>query len=79
MQVMRWIAEWRHWYRRVFRRSVVEQELSEELQFFLDHQIETNLALGMSADEARRAALREFGGVLRVKDACRDAWKLTHR
>ena len=54
---------------------MVEQELSEELQFFLDHQIAANLALGMSPEDARRAALREFGGVLRVKDACRDAWK----
>jgi hypothetical protein len=65
----------KHWYRRVFWRSVVEQELSDELQFFLDHHIEQNRAQGMSADEARRAALREFGSVLRVKDACRDAWR----
>ena len=65
----------RHWCRRVFRRSIVEEELNEELQFFLDHQIEQNVALGMSPEDARRAALRDFGSVLRVKDACRDAWR----
>jgi putative ABC transport system permease protein len=65
----------KHWCRRVFRRSIVEEELSEELQFFLDHHIEENLALGMSPEDARRAAQRDFGSVLRVKDACRDAWR----
>jgi hypothetical protein len=75
MQMLRWVSPLRHWWRLVFRRSIVEQELSEELQFFLDHQIAANLALGMSPEDARRAALREFGGVLRVKDACRDAWR----
>jgi hypothetical protein len=54
---------------------VVEDELSEELQFFLDHHIQRNRDQGMSPDEARRAALLEFGSVLRVKDACRDAWR----
>lgn len=72
---MRWLRALRHWCRRVFRRSIVEKELSEELQFFLDHQIEENVARGMGPEEARRAALRAFGSVLRVKDACRDAWR----
>jgi hypothetical protein len=75
MRSMRWLKTFRHWCRRVFRRSVVEKELNEELQFFLDHQINENLARGMSPEEARREALRAFGSVLRVKDACRDAWK----
>jgi len=75
MQFVRWGQALKHWCRRVFRRSAVEEELSEELQFFLDHEIEKNLALGMSPEEARGAALRAFGSVLRVKDACRDAWR----
>lgn len=75
MRNMRWFTTFKHWYRRVFRRSVVEQELNEELEFFLDHHIKENLARGMSPEEARREALRTFGSVLRVKDACRDAWK----
>jgi hypothetical protein len=53
MQMLRWVSPLRHWWRLVFRRSIVEQELSEELQFFLDHQIAANLALGMSPEDAR--------------------------
>jgi len=75
MRSMRWFTTFRHWCRRVFRRSVVERELNEELQFFLDHHIEENLARGMSPEEARREALLTVGSLLRVKDACRDAWK----
>ena len=75
MGLIRWVQAFRHWCRRLFKRSALEEELSDELQFFLDQQIERNLALGMSPEEARRAALRDFGSVLRVKDACRDAWR----
>ena len=73
--VIRRVAAWKHSFRRLFRRSAVETELSEELQFFLDHQVAENLAKGMTPEEARRMALRDFGSVLRVKDACRDAWR----
>ena len=75
MGLIRWVQAFRHWCRRLFKRSALEEELSDELQFFLDQQIERNLALGMSPEEARRMALRDFGSVLRVKDACRDAWR----
>ena len=50
--------------------------MTEELHFFLDHHIAENLAKGMPPDEARRVAIREFGSMLRVKDGCRDAWRL---
>ena len=75
MRNIRWFTTFKHWCRRVFRRSVVEEELNEELQFFLDHHIEENLACGMPPEQARAEALRAFGSVLRVKDACRDAWR----
>jgi hypothetical protein len=75
MQILRWVSQLRHWYRRVFKRSAMEEELAQELQFFLDHEIQRNIATGMSPDEAHRAARRAFGSVLRVKDACRDAWR----
>src|SRR5918993_2993924 len=49
-----------------------EQELDDELSFHLDKEIEENVRRGMSPEEARRAALRSFGGVERVKEECRD-------
>ena len=49
-----------------------EQELDDELSFHLDKEIEENVRRGMSPEEARRVALRSFGGVERVKEECRD-------
>ncbi len=60
--------------RTLFRKEDLDQQLSDELAFHLEKQIEQNLAAGMSAEEARYAALRSFGGVEQVKEECRDAW-----
>src|SRR5208337_4953442 len=60
--------------RALFRKEVLNQHLSDELKFHLEKQIEVNLAAGMTAQEARYAALRKFGGVEQVKEECRDAW-----
>src|SRR5712692_1871743 len=56
----------------LFRRRRLEQDLDDELRFHLDRQIETNIASGMSPEEARQAALREFGGVTQIQEECRD-------
>ena len=69
---MQWLKELAHSLSSIFRRSHKEQELSEELQFHLERQIEENIARGMSPQEARYAALRLFGGVQQVKEECRD-------
>jgi predicted permease len=55
----------------------VDRELDDELQHHIERQIEANLAAGMSSDEARYAALREFGGFEQRKEECRDARGLT--
>src|SRR5690348_102806 len=71
---MRWIYKLPLRLRSVFRKKGVEDELSEELRFHLEKLIEENVAKGMSAEEARYAALREFGGVEQAKEECRDSW-----
>ncbi|HTQ86534.1 MAG TPA: ABC transporter permease [Candidatus Solibacter sp.] len=53
-----------------FRR--VEQELDEELQFHLEHKIEEGIASGLSAKEARYAALRAMDGLEQRKEEMRD-------
>jgi predicted permease len=55
-----------------FRRRQIEAELSEEIRLHLEMQTEANLAAGMSPEEARYAAQREFGGVDQVKERYRD-------
>lgn len=56
----------------LFRRRRREAEMNDELQTHLDELIGRNLAAGMSADEARFAAQRAFGGVEQVKERARD-------
>jgi macrolide transport system ATP-binding/permease protein len=58
--------------RSLFRRRNVEQELSEELQFHLEHKIEEGIARGLSPEEARYAALRSMGGLEQRKEEIRD-------
>jgi predicted permease len=60
--------------RTLFRKSRAAQnpELDVELRAHIEAQCEENIAAGMSPDEARRAALREFGGLDSVKERCRD-------
>ncbi len=50
-----------------------EKRLDRELQFHLDQLTAKYIQQGMSADEARRRARREFGGMEQVKEECRDA------
>ncbi len=61
-------------FRALFRKEELDQQLSAELKFHLEKQIEQNMAAGMSVEEARYAALRKFGGVEQVKEECRDTW-----
>lgn len=55
-----------------FHQNQVEQELGDEMQFHLEHHIEMNIASGMTPEEARYRAVRDFGGVAQVQEACRD-------
>lgn len=50
-----------------------ESDLSEELQLHLQREIERLHASGLSREVARLQAMRLFGGVEQIKEACRDA------
>lgn len=55
-------------------RKRADSELDEELRFHLDYEVRNHVKAGMSPDEARRQAHRDFGNDLKLKDECRDAW-----
>lgn len=61
---------------RLFGRRRFEDELDEEMRFHLEQSIERNIERGMSAVQARRAAMKEFGGLDQAKEESRDAWGL---
>lgn len=62
--------------RALFRRSQLDQDLDEELQVHLEETTQEYIDSGLSAEEARYAALRDFGNVELAKQNCRDARKV---
>ncbi|MEY2538621.1 MAG: hypothetical protein QOG67_2361 [Verrucomicrobiota bacterium] len=67
--------EFQGWLRRIvglFRKKSRDAEMSEEIQQHLDGLTERNIAAGMSPQAARKAALREFGGVEQIKEVARE-------
>jgi putative ABC transport system permease protein len=57
-------------FRIPFRRPPIERDVDEELAFHIELRVERLVALGMSADDARREALRQFGAMEPVRESC---------
>lgn len=62
-------------FRSMFRRSRLEDGLSDEIRFHIDQQTEKNIRAGLDPAEARRQAFVRFGGVERVKEQARDEFR----
>ena len=71
---MRWMDRLRMRIRMFFRRGTESARLNDELQFHLERQIAENIAAGMSAEEARYAALRAFGNPALLREEARATW-----
>src|SRR5881296_1599257 len=72
MRFERWLYVVPLRLRSLFRATLVERELDEELQYHIERQVELNVERGMAPEEARRAALLAMGGLEQHKEACRD-------
>src|ERR1700736_433430 len=70
---MQWLDALRMRGRSLVRRNHIERELDAELRFQVDQQTDENLLAGMTAEAARRSALRTTGSVLRIKEECRES------
>jgi putative ABC transport system permease protein len=57
-------------------RGRFEREMEEEIRFHLEMQIEQNLEYGMTTEEARQAAQRQFGNQTWLKEVSRDMWSM---
>jgi len=75
---MRWVYKLPLRLRSLLLNPRVEGELRTELCFHLEKLIEENVAKGMTAEEARYAALRELGGVEQIKEECRDMRRVSY-
>ena len=58
--------------RAMFTGRRLDRELDQELRSHIEMETEANLRRGMPPEEARHAALREFGGVTQTMEACRE-------
>src|SRR6266542_3436496 len=74
---MIWLRLFIHRLCGLFLKRKMERDLEDEIRAHLDMQIEDNLRLGMSPEEARYEALRKFGGVEQVKESYRDRSSLS--
>src|SRR4029453_13247901 len=65
------VSFWR-WLRSLGRSRVMKHEIDEELRLHLELRTAENIAAGMSAEDAARAARRRFGNLQSVREECRD-------
>lgn len=59
--------------RAMLRRGSVERAMDDEMRYHIEAEIADRVRRGMSIDEARRSAMRDFGGIERHKEDARDA------
>ncbi len=61
------------WWRRLWFRSQMEEQLDKELRFHIEQHTADLIADGHDPEEARRLARLALGGPEQVKEQCRDA------
>ena len=71
---MRLLAQLRMRTEMLFQRGKAQARLDEELRFHLERQIAENIAAGVTAEEARFAALRAFGNPTLLREQAAQAW-----
>ncbi|MDB6039307.1 MAG: hypothetical protein JWM99_3148 [Verrucomicrobiales bacterium] len=61
----------------LFHKRKLDAEMEEEMRSHVEQRTQQNLEAGMSAEEARYAALRQFGWVESIKEECRDQTRIS--
>src|SRR5690348_9712859 len=73
---MNWLATLQRRFRALFQKEKLEAHMDEEIHSHLEMQIRENREAGMGPEEARSAAMRQFGWVESIKETCRDQARL---
>jgi predicted permease len=73
----RWIDVLRRRVTALVRGRDLDRDLDRELRAHINQQIDEGLAAGLAPDEARLAAVRAFGPVSAIEEACRDTRRVT--
>jgi hypothetical protein len=61
-----------HRLRALFQKQKLDAEMDEELRSHIEMRTQQNIEAGMNPEEARYAALRQFGWVESIKETCRE-------
>ena len=69
---MIWLRYMRGRFQALFKKERLDREMSEEMRSHIEMQIQENIGAGMKPEQARHAALRQFGQVESIKETCRD-------
>jgi putative ABC transport system permease protein len=75
---MRWLYILPLKLRSLFRRNQVEQDLDDELAFYLEQRTAHEISLGHTPEQAALIARRALDGIDRQKEACRDTRGTRH-
>ncbi len=54
------------------QKPLLDGEMNEEMRTHIEMRTQQNIEAGMSPEEARFAALRQFGGTESIKETCRE-------
>jgi len=64
-----------NWIRQLVSRRQLARDLSDEIRQHIDEKTDELVQRGMSREEARRAARREFGNVTLLEERGREVWR----
>jgi predicted permease len=64
------------WWKSLFRKRLLDAQLTSEVRFHVEELTDANIATGMSPEEARRRAVLEFGGGEQIKEELRDVHRV---
>src|SRR5437867_3413091 len=58
--------------RALFRKQDLDAQMDDEMRSHIEMQTQENIDAGMKPEEARYAALHQFGWIESIKETCRD-------
>ena len=69
---MNWLRTLQRRFRALFQKEKLDARVDDEMRLHVDMQTQENIEAGMKPEEARYAALRQFGWVESLKETCRE-------
>src|SRR5579859_668388 len=74
---MNWLRNTRGRFQALFQKEQLDREIAQELRSHIEMQAQENIKAGMSAEDARKSALRQFGWMESIKETCREQRSLS--